>query len=130
MHKAITIAMVLLAVVSGNAAAEWVPAGRNTLFTAYYDPATIRNVGNTVGMLHLYDFNNPKQNAIGETYYSSLEQDEFDCKEQRVRILGFSWHSEHMGKGAVVNIEADVDRWLPVPPKSIYAALWKVACEQ
>jgi hypothetical protein len=122
------ILLMLLAMVSGNTAAEWVPAGRSTLFAAYYDPATIRRVGNMVAMLHLYDFNAPRQSAIGETYFSSLEQDEYDCKEQRVRIVSFSWHSDHMGSGAVVNIDSGIDKWLPVPPKSIYAALWKVAC--
>jgi hypothetical protein len=128
MRKA--VAMVLLAVVSGNAAAEWIPAGRNNLLTAYYDPATIREAGDRVEMVHLYDFNAPKQSAIGDTYFSSVETNEYDCKEERIKILAFSWHSEHMGRGAAVNIESDINKWLPVPPKSIYAALWKVACRK
>ena len=122
--------MVLLALVAANAAAEWIPAGRSRLLTAYYDPATIRRDGDRVKMLHLYDFNSARQNAIGQTFFSSLEQDEFDCRERKLRIQAFSWHSGHMGEGAVVNMEVANDTWLPVPAKSIYAALWKVACGQ
>jgi hypothetical protein len=44
------ILMMLLAVVSSSAAAEWVELGSNEISTAYSDPATIRRNGDMVKM--------------------------------------------------------------------------------
>lgn len=53
MHKAIL--MILLAVVSSSAVAEWVQFGGNETITIYVDPATIHKAGNMVKMWFLYD---------------------------------------------------------------------------
>jgi hypothetical protein len=33
---------------------------------------------------------------------------EFDCKEERLRILSSSWHSENMAEGKVVSGNSDI----------------------
>ncbi len=44
-ENSMKVGLLLLAVPMLTHAAEWVPAGRNQLLTAYYDPATIRRNG-------------------------------------------------------------------------------------
>ena len=50
------ILMALLAVVSGNAAAEWVDLGSNGSATAYADPSASSKAINIVKMWHMLDF--------------------------------------------------------------------------
>ena len=56
MHKAIL--MMLLAVVSSSAMAEWTVVNENKEFIQYADLATIRKLGNKVKMWGLNDYKN------------------------------------------------------------------------
>lgn len=102
MHKATL--MMLLAVMSSSAVAEWVPVvGNETVgATAYADPATIRKTGNKVKMWDLLDYKTAQGDA-GMQYMSMKAQTEYDCKEEQSRPLYLSFHSENMGKGKVVD---------------------------
>jgi hypothetical protein len=54
MHKAIFL--MLLAVMSSGAMAEWVKVGSNETDTLYIDPSTIRWADNTAKMWAMNDF--------------------------------------------------------------------------
>jgi hypothetical protein len=116
----------LLAAFSGSAGADWVRLSSNDNLILYTDPVTIRKSGSMVKMWNLYDFKTNQVNA-GYQYMSSMEQKEYDCKEEQVRILYFSWHSENMAQGKVIFSSVDLV-WTPVAPSTINEALWKIAC--
>lgn len=119
----------LLAVFSGSAAAEWVQVGGNDPLTAYADPTTIRWAGSLVKMSVLYNFKITKTSPSGKSFMSVKEQDEFDCKDERNRVLDFTMHSGQMGIGDVVLANAEALAWQPVPAGgSVIEPLWKFAC--
>ncbi len=125
------ILMMILAIVSSNAAAEWVFVGSSKDgMTVYADPNRILKAGNKVKIWRLFDFNS-SQKAIGvSAYMSNKGQEEFDCKEILIRTLGFYFYSENMGNGEVVSSNTDADKWNPVLPDSISETLWKFACKK
>lgn len=126
MRKAIL--MILLTVVSNSAAADWILAGRNATTNLYTDPATVRKAGNTVKMWELIDFNAAQVSTEGRPYMSSKSQSEYDCKEKRTRVLYFTLHSEHMGRGETVFTGSNPRYWIPVVPGSGSAGLREIAC--
>jgi len=126
MRKAILL--MLLAVVSGNAAAEWAEVGGNETIASYADPATILKNGDMVTMWTLFDLKTAGVSAAGKAFLSSKSKNEFDCRRKRRRILYFSWHSGNMGGGELVASSLDPDKWAPVARGTVREALWKFAC--
>jgi len=120
--------LILLAVVSCSAMAEWVPVGGNDRFTLYSDPTTISKSGNMVKMLRLTDFK-VVQGNIGEHYMSTKRQDEYDCVRERRRIIFVAAHSKKMGEGyIVIRVINNLDDWKPISPGSQGEAMWEFAC--
>ncbi len=127
MHKAIV--MTLLAVLSSNAAADWITVASGEDVTAYADPATIRKAGNMVKMWHLVDFKTTRvSSSTGKSFMSTKGQSEFDCKDERRRSIYFSWHSKNMAGGEIVVSQSTIDLWEPVPPGTLNQSLWEYAC--
>ena len=124
MHKTI---LLLLAVASSNAMAEWVEISHNAKFTVYTNPATIRNKDDMATVWKLSDYKTA-QSLGGHTHLSEKVQFEYDCKEKQNRLLYFSWHSGNMGGGEVVYSGSGTNRWEPVPQGSINEAVLKIAC--
>ena len=120
------ILMMLLAVVSSSAAAEWVevyPHDEN--FTNYADPASIRKAGDLVKMWSLGDRKMPS-----DKYMSFKYQIEYDCKKEQYRWLDTSYHSGRMGVGAGSHPNPGRPYWKPVRRRSgsLFEALWMFAC--
>ena len=127
MRTKIALALVLAAV-SGAAMAEWVALDGDEKVTRYADPTTIRRSGNMVKMWSMFDHQSPKRSASGASYLSSKDQGEYDCKEERYRLLYISSSSGNMSTGDVVYSSSEPGSWSPVPPGSIAEVLWKFAC--
>ena len=125
MRKAVV--MMLLAGVSGSAAAGWIAVGSSEPSTLYADLTTIRKAGDVVKMSDLLNFKTA-QVTQWYRYLSSLTTSEYDCKNERARMLYFSWHSEQMGGGQIVHMDLDPGEWEPIPPRSGVETLWKIAC--
>ena len=127
MRKAIV--MLLLAVVSSGAAAEWVKVGETSSATVYVDPATVRRDGDLVKIETLYDLKAAivsKNN--GKAYTSQKSQSAYDCKEAQWRMLSFSWYSKNMSEGKMVEYLSDTYKWEPIRPGSGVEMLWQFAC--
>ena len=122
------ILMMLLAVVSSSAAAEWVAVGVNESGTIYADSSTIAKAGDKVRMWHLVDFNSVQVKVTGRRYMSEKLQYEYDCKEEKARMLSFLSHTGNMGGGAMVEGDWHPQKWEPVPQGSIIENLRKFAC--
>ena len=121
----------LLVLSSGPVYAGWVLTSGDDEegMTVYVDPDTIQRKGNLVKMWQLYDYKTV-QAVAGDSFLSIQRQNEYDCTEERTRMLAFTWFSSNMGKGRVVYRAAEEQQWEPVVPRSINRALWKVACNK
>ena len=93
----------LLLLSSGSAYAEWVKvsdsdeAGK----TVYVDPSTIRRNSNLVKMWQFSDYKTV-QTVGGIRFLTAEEQWEFDCAEERSRVLALKEFSGNKGSGTVV----------------------------
>jgi surface-adhesin protein E len=119
----------LLLLSSGLAYAEWVAVSSKDLgdVTVYANPDTIRRNGDLVKMWQLSDFTTV-QTVEGDSYLSSKAEREYDCAEERTRVLAFTWFSANMGSGNVVYSNSNERNWEPFAPHSLDEALWEVAC--
>jgi hypothetical protein len=134
MRKAILL--MILAVVSSNAAAEWVEVTSTDEKTFYAEPATSRKKGNMVKMWELVDvkpsgFTKSMQvfsESNDEFSMSTREKEEFDCKKEQTRTLYISTHSGNMGEGELISRSSNPGKWGPIVANSIDESLWKFAC--
>jgi hypothetical protein len=123
----------LLVLSSGPVYAEWVSVGGNveegmTAYTVYVDLDTIRRNGDVVKLWALMDFKTI-QTDPSPPHLSVKSQREFDCTEERVRLLTLTAFSGHMGNGnAVYSYSDSKDQGIAVEPGSVAQSLWKVAC--
>jgi len=124
-----TILMLLLAVVSSGAVAEWINVSTDESGSSIYaDPATIQKVGNRVKMWVLFDYRKATLDA-GDRIMSIRKHEEYDCKETQVRLLYISKHSGRFTEGKMVYLnDIPNNEWVPVAPSSILEDLWKYAC--
>ena len=120
----------LLFLSSGPAYAEWVAMGTSTTEdgnTLYADPDTIRRKGEMVKMWQLYDLKTAITVA-GTSVLSTMVQNEFDCGEERIRLLAFVHFSGNMGRGKMVYEEAIEQKWKPVSPGGFNQLGLQAAC--
>lgn len=119
----------LLLLSSGSAYAAWVKVsdGDEAGRTVYVDPATIRRNSNLVKMWQFYDYKTV-QTVGGVRFLTAEEQWEFDCAEERGRVVALKEFSGNMGSGTVVYTNSQVGKWIPVIPGSMGHTVWKVAC--
>jgi hypothetical protein len=123
----------LLFLSSVPAYAEWAAVEKDYLLpglqTVYLDPDSIRREGNLVTMRQLIDFKWMQGSARGPTRFMSTEtHKQFDCAEQRLRLLAFTEFSGRMATGIPAAGYIDKGNWIPVEPESINQALWEVSC--
>ena len=126
MSKAIL--MVLLLVLSGNAAAQWVEVGSNGEQTVYADLTVVQREGNIVQMWDLFNFKSAQVMTLGKQYLSQMSLHEYDCGAKRVRMLNFSQHSDYMAEGAEMFRDVRSGAWQSLLPGSPIELLWKIAC--
>jgi hypothetical protein len=121
--------IILLFLSSSPVYAEWLKVGDSDEAgkTVYVDPATIRRNRNLVTMWQFYDYKTV-QTVAGIGFLTVKEQWEFDCAEERSRVLALTEFSGNMGSGTVVYSNSEVGKWQPVAPSSIGQLLWKFAC--
>lgn len=114
----------------GPADAKWVEVGENRT-TLYVDPYNIYRKGDRVKMWHLKNHKTTQTSEVtGDFYLSSLSQREYDCVEERIRVLSFTLFSDNMGSGKVVYFDSSEGEWVPVEPESINQNSWKLACKK
>ena len=121
----------LLALICGNATAEWTSLGATgNIYSAYADKDSLRRTGQSVQMWGLYDFLIADVSIDGEPHESTVVLREYDCAEARVRLLAFVDYAGHMGAGKVVSKpgERPPSRWDAIVPGAVDEAFWKLAC--
>jgi len=98
--------IILLFLNSAPAYAEWVKVSEGdeaekNVYNVYVDPATIRRNSNLVKMRQFYDYKTV-QTVGGIRFLTAEEQWEFDCAEERSRVLELKEFSGNMRSGTVV----------------------------
>ena len=120
---------VVLGIVSANALAEWSLLASGDGKDIYVDRSTIRRSGKTVKMWDMFDYWTPQQRGDAMHYMSSKAQVEYDCINERARLLYFSNHSGSKGGGETLTDQTvSAPSWAPIAPESIVEAYWKIAC--
>lgn len=119
----------MLVFASSSVIAEWTLVAENhdSGVALYIDLATIRKIGNKTKMWFLRDFA-AVQTADGDKYLSFKAFHEYDCEEERFRLLAFTMFREKMGQGKTVYYHNGIENWEPVQPYSNSQTLWTIAC--
>lgn len=118
-----------LALLSGNAAAEWTAVGGgNYIHAPFADKTTIRRNGATARMSGMYDFKKQDFTPEGKGLFSTVVLREYDCDQRQVRLLSSIDFSGHMGAGDAVSTSARPGRWESIVPGALDEAYWKIAC--
>lgn len=128
MHRA--AATLVFVLISSGAAAEWVRVSGNNNIGVYADPASLSKKGHLATMIDLLNFSSAQtERSSGRLpYRSQKETREYDCTNERYRLMRFSLRADFMFGGALVRSNAADGEWNPVQPASLGEALWKFAC--
>lgn len=118
--------LVCLMMLAGSAWAEWVLTLRNGDSIIYIDPETIRKDGNLRRVWTLIDYAQKSTNGRASTRLRV----EYDCKEERHRVLSLSTHSEAMAGGdqLVSHTYAEPIKWDDIPPQTGFVTILKIVC--
>lgn len=126
-----------LALLSGNAAAEWTDMARSDNVIIYIDKATIAKNGNMMKVWVLRDYKSAqKLKGDGKQYLSSKSHEEFDCIDRQSRSYSDSWYSTQMASGGLNNLVAWWDarsknegpsEWFPLFFTN-YTNIWNFLC--
>lgn len=121
--------LLILALFSSNASAEWQNLGGNEAETAYVNSAGIQHRDRyRVTMWGLFDLKAPRN--FGDLSYLSMKiQREYHCRNRETRIIAMSAHTGNMGSGELVYSNNTHNKWAPIKPDSVEEALWNIACE-
>ena len=123
--KSLILTCVML--LTGSAWAEWVKVAESDGGTIFYiDDETIRKFGN---MRLVWEIQNlPARNKAGAL--SNRSRSEYDCTNERYRMLSFSLHSGLMASGQnLMSIPVNLSEpWRDVPPDTSAETILKYVC--
>ena len=127
MRRNVTIKMLLLLslFVTGSASAEWMLVHTTKTETYYMDPSTASKEGNLRKIWVIKNKNQRDKKGI----ISFRTKEEYDCANDRFRVLAFSSHSEPMARGNVItDLSSYVENWREIPPGTINEFFLKTIC--
>jgi hypothetical protein len=105
----------------------WIWTGTFKETDFYADPTSIKRTGNTLRMTDLRNFN--AYSTTNSSYISSKLVAEYDCENQRLRMLSYTSHPQLHGQGAPVNSGSGSYSWeTPSGSAGGNAGLLKIAC--
>jgi hypothetical protein len=114
--------MLLLAVVSSSAWAEWTEIGRIEDGTIYIDYASIRRSGNLAKVWWLTDF--------AKSSWSQKIQGQYDCKGKQSQVLAIARFTGRMGSGDILPESSHIPKWEPIQPGSIVETIFNIVCDK
>lgn len=126
MTRKLGLALILF-VLSGSSWAEWVTVGPTDQGVIYIDRNATVTKENTVKMWEMLDYYGVvvlrHVRAKSKVYLM-----EYDCDEERSRLLTMAYHSGNMGGGDVVARTSIKHAWEPVPEDSSFRFKMNLAC--
>ena len=114
--------------------AEWVDIGGKvqdgrTVYRVYIDPDNIHRDEHVITLWVLFDYKTI-QSIVGGPWLSSKAQRQFDCAENRIRLLGYMTFTGNMGSGEPVFSNSLESKWEPIFPESLDSTLSEFACSK
>lgn len=110
--------------------AEWIKIFPETDIDWYFDPTTIRKTPSGVRAWWLKDHKDP--NGVpyrSETWRSSQDLYEFNCAEEKLRMLAWNRHRGSMGRGDVVVFDDKPQEWSYAIPRSRGMRMLEISCK-
>ncbi len=122
--------LLILVLISTNAAAEWQGIGESDAEKAYVDSSNIKHFGHgRVKMWGLFDLKVPR--TFGDMNYLSMKiEREYSCRDKKSRIIARTAYADHMGLGELIYSSNTPDKWAVVQHDSAEEALWNIACKK
>jgi len=120
----------LLILNSGPAHAEWGAIGTLEDETIYIDPQTIHRKGDLVDISVISDFKTAKHLQDGSLYLSARRLHQYNCKEQRFRLLAVTLFAGNLGKGAMLDDLHKEGTWRPIPSDNVSRQMMELVCPQ
>lgn len=114
----------ILFLIALPASAEWVKISESNESIWYLDPSTIKKNGNFVRMWGITEL---KKKDKDDGHLSRRALYDFDCKNERYRILTISAHSERMAGGKVLSTES-IPTWDYIAPETVGAFMFELVC--
>lgn len=115
MRKAIL--MMLLAVVSNSAIAEWVQLENSDIRSRdqfYYDPTSISRKGDISKMVILIHLSSREFDEGKESWIESRKFNaEYNCVEDLWKMLSLYNYKNEMGNGKLVSKDTKPTKWMP-----------------
>lgn len=118
------ILTLLLTLAAAPAWADWVKVSETDEVTFYIDPATIRKDGNLRRVWEIQDLKKPDKEGV----MSRRGLLEYDCKDERDRVLSFSAHSDPMAGGKLLFSLNEPGKWDYIPPETLRRTTMRIAC--
>lgn len=113
-----------LLVIMPKAYAELIEIGRSEKFVAYIDSTTFYKNGYLRRIWELRNYSSKDADGI----ISSRARIEYNCLENRYRILTLSTHDMPNAKGRIITLDNQVGQWLEIPPETAAHASIKLFC--
>ena len=121
------ILMVLLAVVSSNAMAEWESIDVDDDSTTYIDKSTIRKHDQFAKMWTMFDYRKQQKDSHGISKSQTMLI-EFDCDDEQFRFLAINYYSGKNGQGKSTFTNSKSSDFSPVPPHTKIQVAFDIAC--
>lgn len=123
--KRLVLALALLA---GQAHAEWIQYGGSRDATAHYDPATVRKTDNGVMVWKLDDLSPTSSSRIKWSWFSIRSLIEFRCVAGQYRLVQSTAHALPMGDGSVLFSNDEPQAWSYIAPGTVAETLKELVC--
>lgn len=117
----------LLSMFSINASADWKAIAISSVNTkVYYDPSALKQYGDNKKLWILIDLPSIQSNNAK----SQKEYIEYDCNDERMKILQINYFSELKGEGVSVETDTDEWAWRYIMPNTIDLMILNRICKQ
>ena len=115
---------VVLLSLSLPATAEWEETAHTADADWHIDVSTVRRVGD---LRNVWLIREPRYGEISRRYFH-----QYDCSEQKLRVLSFSVHAKQMGAGRTLfkNDEPREWRYISSNRDSVAARIFKIVCSK
>lgn len=123
--KRLVLALALLA---GQAHAEWVQYGVSRDIFAYYDPATVRKTDNGVMVWKIDDLTPTAAGRIKWGWMSARMLMEYRCVSNQYRIIQSTAHDLPMGAGSILFSNDEAQPWSYIAPGTVGETLKELVC--
>jgi hypothetical protein len=121
--------LALVMLVALPVSAEWkqVAEGADEAML-FVDFGTFRKDGSIVRFWQLTNFSKPKR-AFGKDVFSLRARVEFDCKQEREKLISISLFSEFFAKGEVITSDDTGTNWSDIPPDTVASTVFQSVCK-